>query len=175
MTQIKKASPLIDEILRVDHAGEYGAARIYEGQLAVLGKGAVGDTIRHMKEQEQHHLDTFNKLIPERGARPTVLHPLWHVAGYALGVGSALLGPKAAMACTVAVEEVIQEHYQEQIDQLPDEEKALKQTLQQFRDEEEAHHDTGVEHGGRDVVGYPLMRAAIRAGSKTAIALSKRF
>ena len=109
---------LIERMIRVDHAGEFGAARIYEGQLAVLGKHPVGDTIRHMAEQEEKHLAAFNELIAERRVRPTFLSPVWHVAGFALGAATAAMGEKAAMACTVAVEDVIQDHYAAQSEKL---------------------------------------------------------
>lgn len=114
-------SKLVDEFLRVDHAGELGADRIYAGQMAVLGGTPVGPTIRHMWQQEQEHRREFERLIGEYRVRPTVMTPLWHMAGFALGAGTALLGPKAAMACTVAVETVIVEHYNDQLRQLMDE------------------------------------------------------
>ena len=107
-------------MIRVDHAGEFGAQRIYEGQLAVLGDSASAETIQHMKEQEERHLETFEKLVVERGVRPTALHPIWNIAGFALGAGTALLGEKAAMACTIAVEEVIDDHYRRQAEALGD-------------------------------------------------------
>jgi 3-demethoxyubiquinol 3-hydroxylase len=166
---------LIDRIVRVDHAGEFGAQRIYEGQLAVLGRHPSADTIRHMKAQEERHLAAFEKLIVERRARPTVLHPLWNIAGFALGAGTALMGEKAAMACTIAVEEVIDEHYRRQAESLDDSEAELKATIEEFRAEEAEHRDIGKEHGGEEAVGYPVMRSAIRAGSRLAIWLSERI
>ena len=166
---------LVDRIVRVDHAGEYGAQRIYEGQLAVLGRRPSARTIRHMKEQEDCHLAAFEALIRQRRVRPTILHPIWRVAGFALGAGTALLGEKAAMACTVAVEEVIDDHYRRQAESLGDDEAELKATIEEFRAEEAEHADIGREHGGEDAVGYPVMRAAIRAGSRAAIWLSERF
>ncbi len=166
---------LIDRIVRVDHAGEFGAQRIYAGQLAVLGRHPSAKTIRHMKAQEERHLAAFEKLIVERRVRPTVLHPLWHVAGFALGAGTALLGEKAAMACTIAVEEVIDDHYRRQAEALDEDEAELKATIEEFRAEEEEHRDIGKDHGGEDAIGYPVMRAAIRAGSRAAIWLSERF
>ena len=171
----KSQKDLAKQFIRVDHAGEFGAKRIYEGQLAILGDSKDGDTIRHMKEQEQVHLTTFENLIVERKVRPTVLYPIWEIAGFALGVGTALLGPKAAMACTVAVEEVIDEHYAEQSSALKDEEKDLRETIDQFREEEIEHRNTAIEHGGQEAIGYPVMRKAIRIGSKAAIWLSERF
>lgn len=166
---------LVDRILRVDHAGEFGAQRIYEGQLAVLGRRPSAKTIRHMKEQEDRHLAAFEALIRRRRARPTVLHPLWHVAGFALGAGTALLGEKAAMACTIAVEEVIDDHYRRQAEQLGDDEAELRSTIEAFRAEEAEHAEIGREHGGEEAAGYPVMRAAIRAGSRVAIWLSERI
>jgi ubiquinone biosynthesis monooxygenase Coq7 len=164
-------------ILRVDHAGEYGARRIYDGQLAVLGRTKVGPTIQHMWEQEAEHLDYFDKAVPRHRVRPTALQPLWHVAGFALGAGTALLGEKAAMACTVAVEEVIDEHYAKQAAQLDDtgEEGALKQAIEKFRAEELEHRDTGLAHGAEETAGYEALTALVKAGSRMAIWLSERY
>jgi ubiquinone biosynthesis monooxygenase Coq7 len=167
---------LIDRVLRVDHAGEYGAVRIYEGQLAVLGRDSeAGAAVAHMAEQERRHLDAFEKLLPARRARPTVLQPLWHVAGFALGAATAMLGPKAAMACTVAVEEVIDEHYREQIDALPEEEAELKSTLEEFRREELEHRDEALSRDATQAPGYEILTGAIKAGSRLAIWLSSRI
>ena len=164
----------IARMIRVDHAGEYGAKRIYEGQLAVLGaRSGTAKKIRRMAEQEQQHLDAFEKLVIERRVRPTALSPLWHAAGFALGAATALLGERAAMACTVAVEEVIDEHYQRQIDALGDDEPALKKSLEEFRGHEIEHRDTARESGGDDAP--LLLSAAIKAGSKLAIWLSTRI
>ena len=108
---------ILDQIIRVDHAGEYGATRIYDGQIAVFGKDSkIGKTIQHMADQEQEHIDKFNELLVEKRVRPTALLPLWNIAGFALGAGTALMGEKSAMACTEAVEKVIGEHYREQQD-----------------------------------------------------------
>ena len=166
---------LVRRMIRVDHAGEYGARRIYEGQLAVLGRSPKGATIRKMYEQELRHLETFEGLMRERRVRPTVLQPLWHVAGFALGVGSALMGERAAMACTVAVEEAIDEHYAGQAAQLGDDEQALHDTIEEFRAEELEHRDTGLEHGAEQAPAYEPMSAAIKTGSRLAIWLSERF
>ena len=167
---------LIDRVLRVDHAGEYGAVRIYEGQLAVLGRDSeAGSAVAHMAEQERRHLDAFEKLLPARRARPTVLQPLWHVAGFALGAATAMLGPKAAMACTVAVEEVIDEHYREQIEALPAEESELKSTLEEFRREELEHRDEALSRDAMQAPGYEILTGAIKAGSRLAIWLSSRI
>lgn len=165
---------LIERIIRVDQAGEYGAARIYEGQLAVLGKTPIGDTIRHMAEQEQKHLDAFDRLIVERRVRPTALGPIWHAAGFALGAASAALGERAAMACTVAVEEVIEEHYAEQAYQLGDDEAELRDMIEEFRAEELEHKDIGLEHDAEQTPGYKLFSEAVKAGSRAAIWLSTR-
>lgn len=165
---------MIARILRVDHAGEHGAVRIYEGQLAVLGNTPAGAVIRRMAEQEQKHLQAFDKLLPENRVRPTALSPLWHVAGFALGAATAMMGEKAAMACTVAVEEVIDEHYAAQSAQLGAEEPALKAVIDEFRQDEIAHRDEGIAHGAEDAPGYEVLRAAIKTGSRLAIWLSTR-
>src|SRR5579863_10556825 len=137
----------IARMIRVDHAGEYGAKRIYQGQLAVLGRSRAATEIRRMAEQEERHLAAFEKLINERRVRPTALSPLWHVAGFALGAATAMLGERAAMACTVAVEEVIDEHYQRQIEALGDDEPALAAALSEFRANEIEHRDTALAAG----------------------------
>ena len=136
----------LDSILRVDHAGETAAAKIYDGQLAILKDTPVGPTIQHMKDQEEEHLDTFNRLLVENDTLPTALLPLWNVMGYGLGVASALMGEKAAMACTIAVEEVIGEHYAKQAETLDKKNDKLKSTLEKFRDDELDHLETGVQH-----------------------------
>tara|TARA_B100000575_G_C23053770_1_gene606606 strand:+ start:500 stop:1087 length:588 start_codon:yes stop_codon:yes gene_type:complete len=166
---------ILEEIIRVDHAGEYGATRIYDGQIAVFGKNTkIGKTIKHMADQEQEHIDKFNELILEHRIRPTALLPLWNVAGFALGASTALLGEKAAMACTVAVEKVIGEHYQEQLDLLKDDHKDLKKTISKFRDDELEHHDIGIDHDAESAPGYRIMSKVIEFGCKTAIAISKK-
>ena len=165
---------MLERLIRVDHAGEYGAARIYSGQLAILGKGPMGDVLRHMKEQEQVHLDTFAGLISKRRVRPTALLPFWHVAGYALGAVTAALGTRAAMACTIAVEEAIDEHYAQQAASLGDDEAELRGTIERFRAEELEHRDIGIEHEGEQAPAYRLMSAVIKAGCKVAIAVSER-
>lgn len=169
---------LIDRIIRVDQAGEFGAVRIYEGQLSVLGKTDKGPVIREMLEQEEDHLETFNKMVPQRRVRPTALMPIWHLAGFALGAGTALMGEKAAMACTVAVEEVIDEHYAEQIkklDQMDGDEQDLSETCEKFRQDELAHRDTGLEHGAEETPGYEGLTAFVKTGSRLAIWLSERI
>ncbi len=166
----------LEEIIRVDHAGEYGATRIYDGQIAVFGKSSkIGKTIQHMADQEQEHIDKFNELILEHRVRPTALLPIWNIAGFALGASTALLGEKAAMACTVAVEKVIGEHYQEQLELLEDDHKDLKKTIAKFRDDELEHHDIGIEHDAESAPGYKVMSKVIEFGCKTAIAISKKI
>jgi ubiquinone biosynthesis monooxygenase Coq7 len=170
-------SPDIGSMIRVDHAGEYGAKRIYEGQLAVLGKNPKAKKlIGHMAAQEQVHLDFFEKEIVARNVRPTALHPLWHVAGYALGAVTAKIGVEAAMACTVAVEEVISEHYAEQLEALKNDkkEKRLYNAIKKFKAEEEEHHDIGLKHDAEGAPAYPLLTGAIKAGARLAIAVAKR-
>ncbi len=166
---------MVERAIRVDHAGEYGAKRIYEGQLAILGRGEHGPVIEHMKAQEQVHLDTFSRLIAERRVRPTALLPFWHVAGFALGAATALLGPRAAMACTVAVEEAIDEHYQRQEAALGDDEAELRGNIQKFRAEELEHRDIGLANEAEQAPGYRLLSAAIKTGCKVAIKLSERI
>ena len=164
----------IARMIRVDHAGEFGASRIYAGQLAVLGRGDKGDLLRHMKEQEQVHLESFSNMIADRRVRPTALLPIWNVAGFALGVITAAMGEKAAMACTVAVEESIDQHYREQIERLGEHEQPLRDTIEKFRLEEVEHRDIGLENGAEQAFGYRLLSGAIRLGCKVAIAVSER-
>jgi 3-demethoxyubiquinol 3-hydroxylase len=165
----------IARMIRVDHAGEYGAKRIYDGQLAVLGRSPAAPVIRRMAEQEQRHLAAFDKLVAERRVRPTLLSPFWHAAGFALGAATALLGERAAMACTVAVEEVIDEHYRQQSDVLDEAEPALKATIDEFRRDENEHREIGLAHGAQSAPGYAALSAAIKAGSRLAIWLSTRL
>ena len=162
-------------MIRVDHAGEYGATRIYDGQLAVLGRSRARDEIRRMSEHEKRHLAAFDRLLPERRVRPTLLHPLWHVAGFALGAATALLGERAAMACTVAVEEVIDEHYRSQAERLGSDDPALSETIVEFRADELAHRDIAIAMGAEETLGYDLLSAAIKTGSRLAIWLSERL
>ena len=169
------ADEIVRRMIRVDHAGEYGAARIYAGQLAVLGRSPVAPAIRRMAEQEQRHLAAFDKLVAERRVRPTALSPLWHVAGWALGAATALVGERAAMACTAAVEEVIDQHYGGQIEELGSSEPALAASLEEFRRNEVEHRDTAIAAGAEDAPAYELLSAAIKAGSKLAIWLSTRL
>ncbi len=166
---------LIARMIRVDHAGEYGARRIYDGQLAVLGRGPAAPVIREMAEAEQAHLDTFDALLAERRVRPTLLSPVWHVAGYALGAASALLGERAAMACTVAVEEVIETHYAKQAERLGDDEAELRRTLEEFGADEARHRETGLAHGAEQAPGYEALAVAVKRGTRLAIWLSERI
>ena len=167
---------ILEEIIRVDHAGEYGATRIYDGQIAVFGKDSkIGKTIQHMADQEQEHIEKFNELLIEKRVRPTALLPVWNIAGFALGAGTALMGEKAAMACTVAVEKVIGEHYREQQNLLEDDEKELKKTIAKFEKDELEHHDIGLEHDAENAPGYKVMTKVIEIGCKAAIAISKKI
>jgi len=162
-------------MIRVDQAGETGAARIYAGQLAVMGgRHAMAGEIRHMAGQEQRHLDGMNGIMVRRGVRPTIFGPLWHVAGFALGAGTALLGPKAAMACTEAVETVIDEHYGEQTVALADgSDPALRAMIDDYRADEVEHREAATAHTGGGA--FPIMEAVIRAGCRAAIAVAKRI
>jgi ubiquinone biosynthesis monooxygenase Coq7 len=168
------ARAVAERMIRVDHAGEYGATRIYAGQLAVLGRGGKGDLLRHMQAQEQVHLRTFNEVIADRRVRPTAMLPLWHLAGFALGMVTAALGEKAAMACTVAVEEAIEAHYTAQLETLGSSEPELRQTVEKFRAEELEHRTTALENGAEQAPGYRLLSRAIKAGCRAAIAISER-
>ena len=165
----------IESMIRVNHAGEYGAVRIYDGQLAVIGRGRARDEIRRMAEHEKRHLVAFDALVRARHVRPTLLHPLWHVAGYALGAATALLGERAAMACTVAVEETIDEHYQGQLGRLGAADPALSETIEAFRADELAHRAVAIEHGATEALGYELISAVVKTGSRLAIWLSTRL
>jgi len=172
---------MLDKMLRVDHAGEYGAIRIYQGQLAVLGRTPVAPVLQEMHDQEKVHLATFNQLLPKYRVRPTIMLPFWDLAGFMLGAGTALLGKEGAMACTVAVESVIGEHYNSQIRALmadgedgPQKHKDLLKILKKFRDEELEHHDTGLELDAEKAPAYELLSAAIKVGCKGAIWVSER-
>jgi 3-demethoxyubiquinol 3-hydroxylase len=164
-----------DSMIRVDQAGEYGAARIYAGQLAVLGdRHPASRAIRHMATQEQRHLDHFNKVMAERSVRPTLLQPFWHIAGYALGAVTAAIGPEAAMACTAAIETEIDAHYTQQREELGDSDPELSAAIADFQSEELEHKATAIAAGAERAPAYPLMSGLIRLGCRTAIALSKR-
>jgi ubiquinone biosynthesis monooxygenase Coq7 len=163
-------------MLRVDQAGEYGATRIYAGQLAVLRPNcSEAKLISRMAAQEQRHLSRFDKLVAERRVRPTALQPLWNVAGFALGAATALISEKAALACTDAVETEIDRHYSQQLDELGEQDPELSADIAEFRADELEHRDSAREAGATEAVGYPLLSAAIRAGCRVAIELSKRI
>ncbi|MBV9931898.1 MAG: demethoxyubiquinone hydroxylase family protein [Alphaproteobacteria bacterium] len=168
--------PDIASMVRVDQAGEYGATRIYCGQLAVLGaQHKSAGTIARMQSQEERHLRTFDEMMVERGVRPTLLQPLWRVAGHALGAATALMSPGAAMACTAAVETEIDRHYGGQVAALGAGQPDLVATITRFQAEELEHRDTAIASGAEETFGYPLLSGAIRAGCRLAIALSKRI
>jgi ubiquinone biosynthesis monooxygenase Coq7 len=169
----------LHEILRVDHAGELGAVWIYRGQRAVFeaapGKEKVEADLGEMEGHEQVHLSRFDTLLNQHKVRPTAMAPLWRLAGFALGAGTALMGEKAAHACTEAVETVIEDHYAGQIAELADREPGLAEELARFRDEELAHRDKAVAEGAREAPGYSVLSAVIRAGCRTAIRISEKF
>lgn len=174
-----KKKRVIDKMLRVDHAGEIGARQIYAGQLAVFRGSSVGQVIAEMAEQELKHLNAFEKLMVQRRVRPTVMLPIWNVAGYALGLGTALLGKEAAMACTVAVEEVIAEHYNDQVRTLLEDgwqhEEHLRAIFREFRDDELEHKDTGIAFEAEKAPMYRPLSAAIKAACRVAIATTERI
>lgn len=165
----------VKRMIRVDHAGEYGALRIYAGQLAVMKPSPERDTIKYMLEQERRHFNTFEDIMRSRKVRPTALMPLWHVAGFALGAATALMGKKAAFACTAAVEEVIDSHYAAQKERLDGKETGLAQTIETFRQEELEHHDIAIENGAEQAPLYSVLARGIKAASKLAIYLSIRI
>ncbi|MBA3669485.1 MAG: demethoxyubiquinone hydroxylase family protein [Sphingomonas sp.] len=165
-----------NSMLRVDQAGEYGATRIYAGQLAVLRRNSANaKLIQRMAAQEERHLQRFDALMAERQVRPTLLQPLWNVAGFALGAATALISEEAALACTEAVETEIDRHYQEQIDALGDSDRELSADIAEFQAEEVEHRETAIANGSSSAPGHPLMTVAIRAGCRVAIGLSKRI
>ena len=165
----------LESMIRVDHAGEYGAVRIYDGQLAVIGRGRARDGVRRMAEQEKQHLATFEHLTRIRRVRPTALHPVWHAAGYVLGAATAILGERAAMACTVAVEEVIDEHYRDQAKRLGDADPQLRETVLAFRADELRHRDEAIAHGAAESLAFEAISTIVKTGSRLAIWLSTRF
>lgn len=169
-------SDAIASMIRVNQAGEFGAKRIYAGQLAVMGdRTPAARSIAHMAEQEERHLSAFDKMMVTRGVRPTALQPIWDVAGFALGAVSAAIGPEAAMACTVAIETEIDRHYSEQLAELGDSDPELSAMVTEFQAEELEHKATALAEGAERAPGYPLMSAAIRMGCRAAIAISKRI
>jgi ubiquinone biosynthesis monooxygenase Coq7 len=178
MTGRRPGDPRPDSasMLRVNQAGEYGATRIYAGQLAVLGKEShAAHQIARMARQEQRHLDRFDSLLAERNVRPTALQPVWNIAGFMLGAATALISEEAAMACTDAVETEIDRHYSAQLDELSDGDPELAADIAEFRAEELEHRETARALGAANAPAYPLLTAAIRAGCRLAIGLSKRI
>ncbi len=177
----KTISPRLKEMLRVDHAGEYGAVAIYKGQQAVFGKNyktrEIAAKLAEMEAEEQHHLDAFDDLLNEHKVRPTALAPIWNVAGFGLGVVTALMGEKAAHACTEAVETVIEKHYADQIDELEGdaEHAALRERFIQFREDELHHRDVAIEEGAKEAPGYGVLSRVIKAGCHAAIRVSEKI
>ena len=168
--------PATDAMIRVDQAGEYGATRIYAGQLAVLGdRHPSARAIHHMASQEERHRAFFDKMIVDRGVRPTVLQPFWTVAGFALGAITAAIGPDAAMACTAAVETEIDKHYADQLVELGSDDPELSAAIGDFQAEEVEHKEHALAAGAENAPGYPVLSAAIRLGCKVAIAAAKRI
>jgi ubiquinone biosynthesis monooxygenase Coq7 len=172
------AKARLAEILRVDHAGELGAVSIYRGQQAVFASARrdmpIAETLGEMQAHEEAHLKAFDKLLTEHKVRPTLLTPFWRMAGFALGAGTALLGEKAAHACTEAVETVIEQHYADQIEELRTREPELAEELSRYRDDELAHRDQAIESGAREAPGYALLSAAIHLGCRAAIKLAEK-
>jgi ubiquinone biosynthesis monooxygenase Coq7 len=170
---------LLDEMIRVDHAGEYGAVQIYRGQRAVFdriaSKAHTASIIADMEAGEAEHLKVFDRLIAERGVRPTVMAPVWRVAGFGLGAVTALMGEQAAHACTEAVEAVIEEHYSDQIAALGDSDPAFTETIAQFRGDEIGHKETAVDQGAREAPGYEMLTALVRFGCRAAIKISEKI
>ena len=168
----------IHKMIRVDQAGEFGATRIYQGQMAVMGdRGPHAQEIAHMAEQEEGHRARFDALMSVRGVRPTALQPFWSVAGFALGAGTALIGPEAAMACTAAIEEEIDRHYSQQLEQLnaDGDDPELADMIEEFREDERAHRDAALAAGAERAPAYPLLSGAIRLGCRAAIKLAERI
>ncbi len=163
-------------MLRVDQAGEYGAVRIYAGQLAVLGdRHPMSRAIAHMAAQEERHRAHFDRMLAQRGVRPTALQPVWHVAGFALGAATALLGPKAAMACTAAIETEIDAHYERQLEELGTDDPDLSTAIADFQAEEVEHREAALKAGAEEAPGYPLLSGLIRMGCRAAIAISQKI
>ena len=169
----------LEAMIRVDHAGELGAVQIYRGQRAVFAraesKARAAALVSEMERGEAAHLETFDRLLIERGVRPTALAPLWHLMGFGLGAVTALLGEKAAFACTVAVEEVIDAHYAAQAEELESGDQELKSIVLRFRDEELAHRATALAEGAEQAPGYEALRAFIKFGCRIAIRASEKI
>jgi len=176
MTDGQVVSKRVARMLRVDQAGEYGATRIYAGQVAVMGSRAPHATeIAGMAAQEADHKARFDAMMVERGVRPTLLQPVWSAAGYALGAATAVLGPEAAMACTAAIETEIDRHYSEQLEELGDSDPELATIVAEFRDDEREHREAALAAGAEKAPAYPLLSGAIRLGCRFAIKLSERI
>ena len=194
-TELLSKDKFIEQSIRVNQAGEYGAKRIYAGQMKVLKNSDSFETIKHMYEQELEHLQYFNDEVSKRKIRPTAMMPIWHLGAFAMGAGTAILGEKAAMACTVAVEEVIDEHYAEQLEQLEDFaddeagksedgegdnsesspfEADLRQKIAKFREEELEHRDIGLENKAEEAPAYFILKNAVKLATRCAIEISKR-
>ena len=175
----KKNKIKVEEFIRVAHAGDRGAIKIYEGQLLALNTFVKNEnlkkTIEKMKNHEKEHLDFFNEEIKKRNIKPTKLLPLWDLLGVGLGFGSAIIGKKATMLCTASVEEVIDEHYQNQINELDSEEKVLKEKIKKFRDDELHHRDIAYEQGASKKGLYSILDKIIKTGSKVAISISEKI
>ena len=175
----KTAAPRLAEILRVDHAGEYGAVAIYKGQQAVFARRAktrkIAEQLKHMEAEEQHHLDAFDDLLNAHNVRPTAMTPIWNVAGYGLGVVTALMGEKAAHACTEAVENVIEQHYGDQVEELKDSEPEMAAVFAKFREDELNHRDIAVENGAQEAPGYAVLSRVITAGCHAAIKITEKI
>ncbi len=174
----KKVPDHIARMIRVDQAGEFGATRIYAGQLAAMGdRGPHSAEIAGMAEQEAGHREKFDALMARRGVRPTVLQPFWDRAGFALGAVTALIGPEAAMACTAAVETEIDDHYSRQLDRLMEtgEDPELAAMIEEFREDEREHRDAALAAGAERAPAYPVLSAVIRAGCRAAIGISQRI
>jgi len=169
----------IAEMIRVDHAGEYGAVQIYRGQLAVFerigAKSHAARVIGEMEAGEADHLRVFDRLLSERGVRPTLMTPIWRMAGFSLGAVTALMGENAAHACTEAVEEVIEDHYQRQSERLGRADPELKSTIDKFRADEIVHKETAIEQGAKSAPGYPVLSALIKLGCRAAIRISEKL
>ena len=175
----KTDQKVLEEIIRVDHAGERGAIKIYEGQLLALGTIKQDKNLRkiieEMKEQEKEHLEYFEKEIQKRKMKPTYLLPLWDLMGISLGFGTALLGKKAAMLCTASVEEVIEDHYENQLRKIGDDEKELKRKIEKYKEDEVNHKNTAYEVGASKTGFYSIMDKIIKTGSKIAITISEKI
>ena len=169
----------IQSMIRVDHAGEYGAVQIYRGQRAVFdrieGRTHAARVIAEMEAGEAEHLKTFDRMIAERGVRPTIMAPVWRVAGFGLGAITALMGERAAHACTEAVEDVIEEHYGRQSQTLGRTDPELKEVIDRFREDEIGHKQTAIGQGAREAPGYPVLSALIKIGCRAAIRISEKI